>query len=76
MTPRAQTWLVISITVIVWIAWDFYVGLRYGSEATISKCIAELSYDYAIVPFSVGLLCGHFFTQMAVDSVRKMFSHH
>ena len=75
MTPRSQTWLVIASTVVLWIGWDFYVGLRYGSDATISKCIAEVSRDYAIVPFGVGLLCGHFFTQMASEAVNRMFSH-
>jgi hypothetical protein len=58
------TILVMCIAVVLLLAYDVFVALHAGTNATISWMIWTLSHEYPIIPFSVGFLCGHlFFTQ-------------
>ena len=54
---------IISVTVLV-IAFDVYVYTRGGTDATVSWAIFSVSYRHPMIPFSVGVLCGHLFWQM------------
>lgn len=64
MSGRIATgWFIVS-SVVLWALWDCFVAWRWGSDATISKVIVDISYDYPIVGVAVGILIGHLFTQM------------
>lgn len=52
-----KAFTIISILVIV-IFDVLAVVLEWG---TISELIATVSYSYPVVPFAVGILCGHWF---------------
>jgi hypothetical protein len=52
------TWFII-ITALVWLAYD--VAMYLAEKETISEVITRASYYSPMVPFIVGLLCGHWF---------------
>ena len=43
------------------IVYDFYAIAVGGTEASISHMIKVWGHKYPIVPFVMGVLCGHFF---------------
>lgn len=64
MTGQVITGWFIVTQICLWAAWDCYAAYRWGSDATESRIIADVAYQYPIVPLAVGVLMGHFFTQM------------
>lgn len=60
MYSEITKWLII-LTVILWISWDIFALVKGGIQATISRNLIELSKQYPIIPFAVGLLIGHLY---------------
>lgn len=61
------TYLLLGLTTVIWIAFDVWVVIRYGNEATISVRMLRLGRAYPIIPFALGVLIGHFYaSQIAV----------
>jgi len=58
MKPDKTTWLIIA-TAFIWLFYDVY--LYVYNEITISEQIYDMSNISMIVPFGVGMLCGHWF---------------
>lgn len=48
-------------TIVVLALYDLVAYMRSGEDATISKVVFHASLRYPIIPFAVGVLCGHFF---------------
>ena len=61
MSTRALTGIVIAVSVAVLIIYDIWAVVTAGNEATISVVILDLSHKYPIIPFAVGVICGHWF---------------
>lgn len=51
----------IIAVVIISIAFDVWIGTTYGSGATISWVSWRASKVFPVIPFAVGVLCGHLF---------------
>jgi hypothetical protein len=63
-TAAHWTVAVIAAVTVLLIAWDFFVGLKYGSEATESWIVWTLAQRYPTLPFAAGYLCGHLFANL------------
>ena len=61
---KAITAYFIILTVVTWIAYDAWVIMSKGKEASISWVMIEYSYEYPIGVFLLGLLFGHLFWRM------------
>jgi hypothetical protein len=61
---KGYTVVVIALTIIGLVAWDVYAILYGGDESSISSVIITYSYDYPLIPFLSGVLCGHFFWRL------------
>jgi len=64
---KTKTIIVIVLTVLLLIGWDVFAILEGGKEASISSVIITYSYDYPIIPFMFGFLCGHFFWRLKAN---------
>ncbi len=58
------TQTVMALTVVILLGYDVYAVLKGGLKNTISWQTTELSKEYPIIPFLLGMLAGHFFGQM------------
>ena len=58
MSPDTTTWIMLG-TAIVWLVWDVY--LYIADKQTISEKMYKASKVSTIVPFIMGVLCGHWF---------------
>lgn len=56
---RAITVALVLATVALWLAWDVYVVLAYGREATESFVIFRWTRDWPQLIFVFGYLMGH-----------------
>lgn len=54
---------VILFVVIVILAFEFY-ALKHG-KPTLSRVLWETAKSWPVLPFAIGILCGHFFWQLA-----------
>lgn len=55
------TRIVLALTAILLIAYDIFILIHSGADATISWQIYTLSKSYPALPFGGGFLCGHLF---------------
>jgi hypothetical protein len=55
------TKIMLMVLIGVILLYDAIVVTLTGIDATISAAMIELAHNYPIVPFLVGLVCGHFF---------------
>ena len=58
------TQIFIVATIVLIAGFDFWVIIMGGTEATISHELITISYQYPMVPFCMGILCGHLFWRM------------
>lgn len=62
-----MTEIFVSISSFIIIAFDVIMALKQNKDPrnfkTISKLVWSASKKYPIVPFAVGILCGHLFWQ-------------
>lgn len=56
----------IEASVGIWIGFDLSMWRSYGIKGTISYFVWQTSAKYPVVPFAVGVLCGHLFWQVKV----------
>lgn len=61
MPGRSLTILFLILWIAVAVAWDLVAEWRWGSEATISRILADWAHAVPVVAFGLGVLCGHFF---------------
>jgi hypothetical protein len=54
----------IAITAAVIAGYDIFVMQVGGKEASISQQLILISYEYPIVTFLLGVICGHLFWRM------------
>jgi hypothetical protein len=59
MSPERQTTLVLLLAVIALAAWDVYVFLRFGPQATISHVVASACEAEPIIALVLGIILGH-----------------
>lgn len=53
---------IILITAVVALSlYDIVALINGGSEATISRITLSYSKEYPVIPFAVGVVCGHLF---------------
>lgn len=55
------TAVVLVLSTVLLIAYDIWVILKYGVEATISRVIYNASRRVPALAFAFGFLCGHLF---------------
>ena len=55
------TIILLIATAALWAAYDTWVIIAKGYEATISHSLLTLAQRFPIIPFVLGLLCGHLF---------------
>ena len=60
MTAMLATKLLIFATIAAWVSWDFRAFKLGGYDATETATIRRWS-RHPLVPFAIGILCGHFF---------------
>lgn len=58
-------------SVILLVAYDVVAVVLGGVEATISRVVLGWSIEYPVVPFGVGIVCGHLFWPQRVPSASK-----
>ena len=59
MTDRRKTIAILIVFVLVLIAWDVYVFLTPGDGDTISEITLGFAMRHPVLPFALGVLCGH-----------------
>lgn len=64
MSGREITGMIIITQIVLLSGWDCIAAYLWGSEATESRIIWELSQRYPIIGVAVGILIGHLFAQM------------
>jgi hypothetical protein len=73
MNQKQVTNITIGVMIgalVVLLAYDVWAGLTAGTNATISWQIWTYSHKWPILPFSVGVLCGHFFFTQTSSSAK------
>lgn len=61
MTARRITILLLSIAIVVLGGWDIYVAVNDANGDTISEIVLAASVQRPIIPFVLGVICGHLF---------------
>jgi hypothetical protein len=46
------------------VGFDFYALFKWGEEATISYQVIQATYNYPVLAFAAGFVCGHLFWQI------------
>ena len=55
------TRIVLAFVVLLLIAFDIYTAIFHGMDSTISWQTYSMSKDTPIIPFGIGVVCGHLF---------------
>lgn len=58
MTRRWTIAILLGITALL-IGWDIYVALTPQKGDTISEVIRDWAFAHPVIPFALGVLCGH-----------------
>lgn len=53
--------VILGIIVALILVWDGYLQIKGGEANTISVRLMKASKQYTVIPFLVGVLCGHLF---------------
>lgn len=61
------TKILLLVALVILIGYDIYVFAKKDFTATISAFVWDKSEKYPILPFSIGVICGHFFWQRRED---------
>ena len=65
MNAKRLTAIMLITLVFVLTIYDFVIYYFGGSEATISLVVLRSSLNYPIIPFGMGVLCGHLLAPLA-----------
>jgi len=68
---RKWTKIVSMIILAAIVLWDVFVMVTDGADSSISSMLIEMSYQYPIMPFSIGVVCGHLFWRMPITEALK-----
>jgi hypothetical protein len=52
---------IMALAVVLLAIYDIYAAIKGGFSNTISWVVYTNSLKYPIIPFAIGVLCGHFF---------------
>lgn len=55
------TRIVLALTAILLIAYDIFIVIHSGADATISWQVYTMAKSYPVIGFAGGFLCGHLF---------------
>lgn len=58
MTRRWTIGILIGVTLAL-IAWDVYAYVTAGGPATISDVTLDFARQHPVLPFAIGVVCGH-----------------
>lgn len=72
MNWRNHTPNFIWVILILVVAWDILAKVFGGMGSTVSSLLFNLGYDWPVIPFMAGLLCGHFFFSMWGRESKRM----
>ena len=67
MAWRRATRAVIALVVVSAIVYDVIAYAHGGVDATISRITLAWAHRWPLVPFSVGVLCGHLFWPQSTE---------
>ena len=65
------TLIIMIICAIFLVVYDVIAIMKGGTEASISSIIITASYQMPLIPFTFGILCGHFFWRMRTNEDTK-----
>lgn len=55
------TEIVIAVTTVAVLAFDVYIIIKKGKEASISRVLYNQSRRHPVIPFALGFVAGHIF---------------
>lgn len=61
---KKLTTIIIIFSVVFLLGYDVFAIVKGGTEASISSIVITFAYKFPLMPFMVGLLCGHLFWRM------------
>lgn len=61
MNGQTITWWFVTALVLVGIVYDVWIYQTHGSASTISWTVWCAAKEYPVIPFAMGILCGHLF---------------
>jgi len=64
MKYKQWTMIFVGVLVLAILIFDVFVLYKGGTEASISHLLIVWAYKYPIMPFFVGIICGHLFWRM------------
>lgn len=67
---KYTVWFIAAV-VILSIGYDFWIIETSGKQDSISWTIIKWSYEYPIITFATGFLCGHLFWRMKLPEGEK-----
>lgn len=59
MTTRIWTIAILIVIAVLLIAWDIYVATNKKKGDTISEVTLDFARRHPVIPFLLGVLCGH-----------------
>jgi TRAP-type C4-dicarboxylate transport system permease small subunit len=69
VTAAQLTALAMLSIIAIGLVVDAIIALKYGSSATVSRVIMDLSMQYPVIPLLVGMALGHFFLPQRVVQI-------
>lgn len=72
---KKLTTMIIMLTVVAILGYDVYAIIKGGTEASISSVVITFAYKFPLMPFLVGVLCGHLFWRMKGNTDTKDLDH-
>ncbi len=64
------TSIILVLIVSALIAWDIYIAFAQPG-GTISETVLFFSHKHPIIPFALGVVCGHFFWSQKDDEKKQ-----
>ena len=61
MNWKKLTAIILVVVVSAISIYDIFAAVYGGDGATVSEVVRAVSYSYPIVPFTLGVVCGHWF---------------
>lgn len=61
MWTKIATAAILIVAIIVLVAWDIYVAANGVKGDTISEIALDFARRHPVIPFAVGIVCGHLF---------------
>ena len=62
--------IIMAVVTVVIIVFDIYLAINPATN-TISRIIQTIAFKHPILPFAIGVLCGHWFWPVSKDVNKK-----